>query len=253
MKFLASKRLAAALALTGILVSIGTIVNARPAAKANNKHTERKSSEVEVDWLNNFIETEQGSFIMGHPLAPTKIVEYASYTCGHCATFEADDAPRLKKEKVASGDFNFEIRSLVRDPLDLTMAMLARCGGKDKFFGNHKFLMANQTAITGRANAITEDTMAKLSKADYTGFMVDAYSDMKLADLMQQRGISDSQAKTCLADNAVLGKLIAVTEAASTKYNVNSTPSFLVNDKLAIDIHNYDSLKLMLTAKKQPE
>jgi protein-disulfide isomerase len=236
MKSFTSKKLATALV-------IGSILSGLSVSALAEKSTQNI-------WLITVAETKQGSFIMGNPDAATKVVEYASYTCGHCATFEANDTPRLKQETVVTGKVSFEIRSLVRDPIDLTLAMLARCGGEKKFFANHQFLMANQKAISGRTDAITKPTADKLGKADYAGFMLDAYNEMKLGELMQQRGISDEQAKVCLSDKKALADLIAVTDAASATYKVTGTPSFLVNDKLAENIHNYDGLKPLLMAKK---
>lgn len=197
-------------------------------------------------WLTTVRETPQGSFVMGNPDAPTKLVEYASYTCGHCATFDAKDAPRLEAEKVADGLVSFEMRSLVRDPIDLTVAMLARCGGPDKFFGNHRFLMAQQANIGERTKRITQPTADRLQANDVTGFLIGAYDEMKLDELMAPRGISSGQAKICLADQSAFEKLLSTTDAAGPTYNIQGTPSFLINDKLAAGAHDYDSLKPML-------
>ncbi|MFC4291337.1 thioredoxin domain-containing protein [Sphingorhabdus arenilitoris] len=200
-----------------------------------------------TNWTENFGETPLGSFIVGNPDAPIKLVEYASYTCGHCATFESNDAPILKAEKVANGSVSFEIRSLVRDPIDLIMASLARCGGKDKFFGNHQFLMAKQREFSGRAAQLTDPTIDLLRKQDWNGFLVAAYAEMKLGELMQEQSITDTQAKICLSDKAATENLLAVTDDAGPKYNIQGTPSFLINDKLS-DAHNYLSLKPLLAA-----
>ena len=87
------------------------------------------SAPAKPSWLLSFTVSENGSHIIGNPAAPTKIVEYMSYTCGHCADFENKDAPLLKSQYVATGKASFEIRNLVLNPVDLTAAMLARCGG----------------------------------------------------------------------------------------------------------------------------
>ena len=88
------------------------------------------------NWLQTFSLTPKGSHIIGNPAAATKLVEYASYTCGHCAHFEIEDVPQIKNQFVATGKVSLEMRNLVRDPMDLTAAMLARCGGKGRFFGH---------------------------------------------------------------------------------------------------------------------
>ncbi len=199
-------------------------------------------------WLNSFQETSQGNVIMGNPDAPVKLIEYASYTCGHCAAFEATEAPQLEKDKVADGSVSFEMRSLIRDPIDLTLAMLARCGGKDRFFGNHRFLMASQSAILQKTSAITAPTADKLKTRDFSGFMTGIYDDMKLGEWMQQRGISDDQARKCLTNETTINQLLTITAAAGPTYNIQGTPSFIINEKLAAGAHDYNSLKPLLIA-----
>jgi protein-disulfide isomerase len=106
------------------------------------------AAQAKPNWQLTFSLSAKGGHIVGNPASANKIVEYASYTCGHCAEFEEKDAPLVKAQLVATGNSSFEIRNLVRDPLDLTAAMLARCGGKGRFFGRTpspscRLLMAN--------------------------------------------------------------------------------------------------------------
>jgi protein-disulfide isomerase len=200
-------------------------------------------------WLAAYSQNDKGGFVIGNPEATTKVTEYASYTCSHCAHFESIDAPVLKSQYVAGGKVSFEVRILVRDQIDLTLAMLARCGGKAKFFGNHAMLMANQTAILGKSANITAATQAKLQKADYTGFMAGAYSQLGLAKLMATRGISDAQAKTCVADKAALAQVLAMTDEATGPLGFKGTPGFLVNGKVAQGVYGWDTLQPLLAAK----
>ncbi len=202
-----------------------------------------------ANWLLTFTETAAGGYIVGNPAAPTKLVEYASYTCGHCAEFENDVAPQLKAQNIAGGKVSFEIRSLVRDPYDLTIAMLARCGGKGRFFGNHKFFMANQNAILANSSKVSQESGEKLKTGNVTGFMLDAFSQMGLSKWTKQRGITDAAAKTCLSDKAALQKIIAMTELSSTKYAITGTPAFLINDKLMSHAHDLASIQKALAAK----
>lgn len=199
-------------------------------------------------WLTRFHETTQGNVIMGNPDAPVKLIEYASYTCGHCAAFETTEAPRLEQEDIAGGRVNFEMRSLVRDPVDLTLAMLARCGGKDLFFGTHRLFMTNQSAILQKTSAITPATAEKLKNRDLVGFMTGIYDEMKLGEWMQRRGIADDRAKQCLANEPALTNLLKISSEAGPAYNIQGTPSFIINEKLAAGAHDYNSLRPLLAA-----
>jgi protein-disulfide isomerase len=205
------------------------------------------SAPAKTNWLANFALSAKGGHIVGNPAAPTKVVEYASYTCGHCASFEVNDAPLFKNQYVATGKVSFEIRNLVRDPLDLTAAMLARCGGKGRFFGNHKHLMATQASWMGKTSAISKATEARLKAEDYIGFMQGAYGELGLTTIMQQRGVTVAQGKACLADKAALKTILDMTDEATGPLGMNGTPSFMINGKVDDEVHNFESLKSKIT------
>ncbi|MGB3272406.1 MAG: thioredoxin domain-containing protein, partial [Xanthobacteraceae bacterium] len=60
-----------------------------------------------------------GDMALGDPKATVTIVEYASMTCPHCATFTKDVFPKLKAAYIDSGKARFVFREF---PLDLTAA-----------------------------------------------------------------------------------------------------------------------------------
>src|SRR5215212_6252128 len=78
-----------------------------------------------------------GDMALGSDSASVTIVEYASMTCPHCASFTINVFPKLKSEYIDTGKVRFIFREF---PLDLVAAagsMLARCIGKkdaEKYF-----------------------------------------------------------------------------------------------------------------------
>ena len=46
------------------------------------------AAQAKPNWQLTFSLSAKGGHIVGNPAAANKIVEYASYTCGHCAEFE---------------------------------------------------------------------------------------------------------------------------------------------------------------------
>jgi protein-disulfide isomerase len=227
------KRAASWAAASLLALSSAAAINAAPAAS----------------WLATFTQSAKGSFLIGNVNAPQKLTEYASYTCSHCATFEAIEAPQIKAQLVANGKTSFEIRNFVRDQYDLTLALLARCGGASKFFGNHRYLMANQKAILARTDWVSAATTQKLKNPDLSGFLIGSYTDMKLRDFTSKRGITDAQAKICLTDKSSLQKVLDMTSEAGSKYGISGTPTILVNDKVAEHAHDFASLKKYLAQK----
>ena len=217
--------------ITGALVLIGSAALAAAPAKPA--------------WLLTFTVSPVGGHIIGNPAAPTKLVEYASYTCGHCGQFETTEAPMLKSQYIANGNVSFEIRNLVRDEIDLTAAMLARCGGKGRFFGNHRHLMATQ-AVWADDSKISSASVAKLQANDLFGFMLAAHTELGLDKVMQARGITAAKAKACVTDAVALDQILAMTDEAVGPLGLTGTPSFLVNDK-PVDAYDVASLKPHLT------
>lgn len=197
------------------------------------------------NWLTTFTVTDKGAHIIGNPAAPQKVIEYLSYTCGHCAAFEAKDAPVFKTQYVATGKASLEIRNMVLNAYDLTAALLARCGGKGKFFGNQKHLMATQPIWLSKTGNISAATKAKLQAEDYHGFMTGAYAELGLGPIMQQRGITPVQAKACLADKASLKAVLDMTDEGSA-LGVTGTPSFMIDGKLQDHVHSFAELKAAL-------
>jgi protein-disulfide isomerase len=195
-----------------------------------------------VNWVQAFSLSVDGGHVVGNPAAPTKIVEYASYTCSHCSNFENDDVPVLKRDYIAKGKTSLEIRNLVRDPIDLTVALLARCGGKGHFFGNHRHFMVTQSQWMAKSQSISAATEARLNSEDYAGFMAGAYREMGLGAFARQRGITDAQAQVCLKDPVALQKVLAMTDKALGPLKIEGTPAFLVNGKV-VHAHELSELR----------
>lgn len=193
-------------------------------------------------WLTTVSVTDKGAHVLGNPAAPNKVVEYLSYTCGHCANFELNEAPAFKTQYVATGKASLEIRNMLLNPIDLTAAMLARCGGKGRFFGNQKHLFATQSVWLGKAKNISAATQAHLKSENYTAYMTGVYNEIGLAPIMQQRGITPAQAKTCLADKAALKIVLDLTDSGAAA-GVTGTPTFMINGVLQDHVHSFADLK----------
>ncbi|MEN8839691.1 MAG: thioredoxin domain-containing protein, partial [Octadecabacter sp.] len=80
----------------------------------------------------------------GNPEAAVQVVEYASYTCPHCATFHADQYPQIKENYIDTGLIGFTYREVYFDQPGLWASMVARCGGEMRFFGITNLLFENQ-------------------------------------------------------------------------------------------------------------
>jgi protein-disulfide isomerase len=103
------------------------------------------------------VQKPDGGHVVGNPNAPLKLVEYMSYTCPHCAHFEAEGAPALRIGMIASGKGSFEVRHLLRDPIDTAVALLTNCVPANRFFVLHEAFLMNQDHWLAPAYAAPKD------------------------------------------------------------------------------------------------
>lgn len=197
------------------------------------------------NWTNTVAMLPTGGVSVGNPMARVQLVEWASYTCSHCATF-AREAKHELTALIRSGRVRVEYRTLPRDALDLTAVVLARCGGPNRFLAAHDAIFAQQAAMLDKAEAFAATPAAQqpaptISKrleqlADATGLRV----------LMRGHGLDDATMTRCLNDEAGQKRAIAIAEAAQAA-GVEGTPSFEVNGK-KVAAHDWATLKPFLTA-----
>jgi protein-disulfide isomerase len=150
-----------------------------------------------------------GDFSLGSPDAPVKIVEYASYTCPHCAAFHANVFKSLKSEYIDTGKVYFTLREVYFDRYGLWAAMVARCGGDMRYFGIHDMLFDQQQDW-----AASQDPMEVVSKLKTIGLAA---------------GLDQASLDACLNDQAKAEALIAQFEKNMAADGVEGTPTIFVN------------------------
>lgn len=201
-----------------------------------------------MDWNRTVTRTAQQSTVLGNPAAKVKLTTWVSYTCSHCANFELEADAGLKVKYIRSGKVSVEVRHFVRDPIDLTVAMLTNCGPKDKFPLNHSAFMRSQSVWLG--------TLARSSKAQQSRWMTGEVpararaiaSDFKFYEIMATRGYDRVSVDRCLADVGMAQRLAAGTEAA-TKLGVDHTPSFAIDGALLYGTDGWGLLQPQIEAR----
>lgn len=201
-----------------------------------------------ANWNATVAVTPAGSHVLGNPAAKLKLTEFVSYTCPHCAAFEREATTPLRLGYVASGKVSVEVRHVLRDPIDLTVAMLTNCGTKDKFFMNHAVFMRSQstwirslaTASEAQRTRWTSGTLAARNRA--------IASDMQFYAIMGTRGYDRPTIDRCLADAAMAERLGAQAKAA-VELGVSGTPSFAINGSLLAGTSDWSLLQPQLDAQ----
>jgi protein-disulfide isomerase len=190
---------------------------------------------------------EGGSHILGSPAASVKVTEYISYTCPACSRFSAESSATLRTDYVARGRVSTEVRHLVRDPVDLAMAVAAHCGAPARFFSRHEALMAEQPAILERVQALPEATRQGWATGPMEQRLARLARDAGVTAWMERRGFTAAQIGRCMADRPMQERLIAMSNAARTA-GVHGTPSFAINGTLLDEVHSWSALRPRLDA-----
>lgn len=165
---------------------------------------------------------------LGQADAPITLVEYASFTCPHCARFQADVFPKLKEEYIDTGKVRFVFREVYFDRFGLWGGALARCGGEARYFPMVALLLEHQSA------------WMKSDKA------LDIVESMK--GLGRKAGLSNAQMDGCLQDQNHLKALVEDFRLKAGADNIDSTPSLTLNGE-KIGNKPWDRLKALLDAK----
>jgi len=143
--------------------------------------------------------------VLGDPKAPITLIEYASFTCPHCAHFHTQILPEIKKKWIDTGKVKLIYRDFPLDQTALKAAQLAECAGKDKYFGVIDMIFSTQARW-----ATASDPIGELAKS------------LRIA------GMGDAEVKACLANDAVANGVIADYRGGET-LGVNSTPTLFIN------------------------
>lgn len=187
------------------------------------------------DWTKLVSQTSEGGMLMGNPQAKVKVVEFGSMTCSHCAEFSKEGEPKLV-EQVKTGNVSFEFRNYVRDPLDITMALIARCAGATpQFFTLTDGMFADQKNIFDRLQAVPQDQLAAVQGLPPAQQFQRMAQFAGVQEWAAQRGLPSSKTGQCLANQAEIDRLVQMVSDSTTQYNIQGTPTFLINGEV-VDI-----------------
>lgn len=181
------------------------------------------------DWRTNVVQSPAGAYVIGNPAAKVKLIEYLSYSCPHCAHFVAESKAPLHDDLVRRGIVLVEFRHAIRDPLDLSAALMARCAGGREFAGASQAIFAAQAEWYAKGAAWWQENAAKFEGKPETVGLKALATGSGLTQLMQGRGMTPARIDQCFATSTDLNKLTAMTKASWAA--IKGTPSFTINGK----------------------
>ncbi len=166
---------------------------------------------------------------IGNPDATVTVIEYASFTCPHCAAFHADTFKSLKADYIDTGKINFIYRDVYFDRPGLWAAIVARCGdgAENRFFGIADIIYSKQR---------------EWSQAGSPQDIVD-----QLRTIGKTAGLTDAQLDSCFTDADNAQALYAYYLKNAEEDAITSTPSFVINGRKYSNMP-YDEMKEILDA-----
>lgn len=163
--------------------------------------------------------------MIGSEDAKVEIIEYASFTCPHCASFHEGPFKELKRDYVDTGKVKFIFREVYFDRFGLWASMIARCAGPDRYFGVTDLLFKGQStwARAGEPAAI----VAELRKIG------------RLA------GMTDETLDACLEDGDNAQALVTWFQENAERDEISSTPSLMIDGVLHKNMSYADLSKII--------
>jgi len=183
---------ATALAAGAIVAAMIVAGNATRADRAPVTPAAAAASASRLDGI------AQRGIALGSPAAPVTVVEFADLQCPFCAQFDREDLPGIIDHYVRTGKVRIELRLLA-------------------FLGDDSVKGARAAASAAARNRLWQFAggFFQLQGEENTGFVTDDFL----------RSIDPA---TVDADAAAGDRAIAAAETEARRYNVESTPSFLV-------------------------
>ena len=148
--------------------------------------------------------------VLGNPDSKVEVIEYASFTCPHCAAFAQNQFVSIKANYINTGLIKFVYRDVYFDRFGLWAAMIARCGNNtDRFFGLTEMLYEQQRDwLEGGDPATIASNLKTMGKV---------------------AGLDDAAIEACTTDAAYAQGLVDWYTKNAERDEITSTPSFLIN------------------------
>ncbi|MBH5322118.1 DsbA family protein [Aurantiacibacter sediminis] len=201
-------------------------------------------------WNGTVEETAQG-FRLGDPDAPLQLIEFVSYTCPHCAHFEEESEAELRYLYIHEGYAALEVRHLIRNIADVAAALVTECGETDQFFVNHRIMMHEQGNWLARARELAPSQQARWNSGTLASRMRAIASDLEFYEMMEPQGYTVAELDRCLSDEARADQIVAASGANAAEFNVQGTPSFVLNGTLLDGVHSWPQLSQVLLSERE--
>ncbi len=164
---------------------------------------------------------------LGQSTAPVTIQEWFSLTCTHCAAWSIKVFPEVQDKLIKAGKVFYIYRDFPLDQVALTAAMVARALPPGRYEAFVNTLLASQDRWAfARGVDTTEEIFKRAALA----------------------GMPRSVFEATVNDQGLRDAILAEQQMGETKYKVDSTPTFVINEKPHAGEQSYDAIASMVAA-----
>ena len=111
--------------------------------------------------------------------------------------------------------------------------------------------LRTQNEWVARGRALSQAQQARWAAGDWGTRMRAIASDLDFYEMMEPRGLTRSQLDACLTDQARAERIVAQSEASSSQFGVQGTPSFVLGGTLLDGVHSWQQLREVLVAARE--
>ena len=176
-----------------------------------------------LSWTIN-ASAEISRIISGNKNAKITIIAYESLTCSHCADFHKDVYPQLKKDYIDTGIAKIEFRHFPLDVAAFNASKISQCK-QDQGLDILESLYSDQQAW------VKGDTIEEINK--------------NLATFINQKGFNIDFDK-CVNNKEIEDFILNDRIEGAKNFDVNATPTIIINNKKFDKSLNYKNLKKIL-------
>ena len=170
------------------------------------------------------VNAEISRIISGDKNAKITIIAYESLTCSHCASFHKDVYPQLKEEYIDTGLAKIEFRHFPLDMAALNASKISQCK-------KNQGLEILESLYLNQKEWIKGNTIEKINE-NLKNFLIKEGFNLNFEECIENKEIEDF----------ILEERIE----ASKNFEINSTPTIIINNKKFEKSLNFKNLKKSL-------
>ena len=170
------------------------------------------------------VNAEIKRIISGNENAEITIIAYESLTCSHCADFHKEVYPQLKREYIDTGLAKIEFRHFPLDIAALNASKISQCKDGQNLEILESLYSNQQAWVKGKTIVEINNNLKKFIEKE--GFKIDF-----------DKCINNKEIEDFILNDRIEG---------AKKFEINATPTIIINNKKFEKSLNYKNLKKLL-------